>query len=158
MRSNPFRPIVRATGVAALLLLMASECPPPPRRAVWTAPGSRADALEFQIGPSRGVLKPVQWHHLLVERCKAVASDTIVPVWGVERMDVHATAPSSVAYGKVPEGFQASYRPQPLVAGPYRVRVGGHEDTYVVIGQDGRVSDEALPLGGAKCRDPRSRE
>jgi hypothetical protein len=105
---------VRLACVAAAGLLVA-RCASTAAYVVTVKPGATAAAPVFELPASSG-----SFYGLVVTRC--AGGD---PVWQIGSGGGAASQPTSITYGKAPDGFTTHVAPAALTPGCYRVIASG---------------------------------
>jgi hypothetical protein len=117
-----------------MLLVGVAGCPK--TVAVWIAPESRAEKVQFAFGREAGHERPVIVGVLRVNHCSR-AEDVSEALWLITSPSARVTR---VTYGQLPAGFVEEKAPEGLKPGCYVATISGSPGrVYFEIGPSGEV-------------------
>ncbi len=123
------------TVLAALVLLAACR----QQTAIWVVRGSTRYHLVLELGREDHNLEPVSIGYLVVRTCSANESGEMM--WAIGGKTGTASI-DRVTYGTLPNGFETSSDPKPLVPGCYETAISGTGKTRFAVQLDGVVVEQ----------------
>lgn len=128
--------------VPASFVVLLAACPQ--ETAIWVAPASTVDRLEFLLGKQVGNMKPISISGLRVDPCHGNAGGMpdSTSMWTIDAMLGTEGKVSAIRYGTVPVGFTESIGPRDLERpGCYEVTISGTGFVRFTISEDGTVRE-----------------